>query len=83
MSASVDIVIESQPDVLMIPIRASFTQNGRPAAFVQGGEQFQPRVIEVGLRNEEDIVVTKGLREGEMIALVDPTEAAKKAKKKL
>ena len=78
MSASVDIVIESQPDVLMIPIRASFTEDGKPSAFVQNGEKFDPRSIEVGLRNEEDIVVTKGLREGESVALVDPTVAAKK-----
>jgi multidrug efflux pump subunit AcrA (membrane-fusion protein) len=83
MSATVDIVIESQPDVLMIPIRASFTRGGKPAAFVQAGEQFRARPIEVGLRNETDIVVVKGLREEEMVALVDPTEAAKKAKKKL
>ncbi len=83
MSASVDIVIESQPNVLMIPIRASFTQAGKPSAYVQTGEQFRSRSIEVGLRNEDDIVVLKGLREGEMVALVDPAEAAKKAKKKL
>jgi HlyD family secretion protein len=83
MSASVDIVIESQPDVLMIPIRASFTSNGKPSAFVESGELFHPRVIEVGLRNEDDMVVLKGLREGEMVALEDPAEAAKKAKKKL
>jgi multidrug efflux pump subunit AcrA (membrane-fusion protein) len=83
MSASVDIVIESQPGVLLIPIRASFTQDGKPGAFVQVGEVFHPRVIEVGLRNEEDMVVLKGLREGEMVALEDPTEAAKKSKKKL
>ncbi len=78
MSASVDIVIESLPDVLMIPIRASFTQMGKPSAFVQEGEQFTPRQIEVGLRNEEDIVVTGGVREGEMVALVDPSAAVKK-----
>ncbi len=83
MSASVDIVIESQPDVLLIPVRASFTQAGKPSAFVQVGEQFRPRLIEVGQRNDEDIVVLKGLREGEMVALEDPTEAAMRAKKKL
>ncbi|MCC7174817.1 MAG: efflux RND transporter periplasmic adaptor subunit [Bryobacterales bacterium] len=82
MSASVDIVIESQPDVLMIDLRASFTQNGKPSAFVQAGQHFVPRPIEVGLRNESEIVVTNGLREGEMVALVDPTEAVK-AKKRL
>ncbi len=83
MSASVDIVIESQPDVLLIPIRASFPQNGKPSAFVQAGELFHPRPIEVGLRNEEDMVVLKGLRAGEMVALEDPAEAARRAKKKL
>jgi HlyD family secretion protein len=83
MSASVDIVIESQPDVLLIPLRASFTQNGRPSAFVRTGEVFNPRRIEVGLRNEDDMVVLKGLRQGEMVALEDPAEAARRAKKKL
>lgn len=83
MSASVDIVIESQPGVLLIPVRASFTQAGKPSAFVQVGEQFRPRLIEVGQRNDEDIVVLKGLREREMVALEDPTEAAMRAKKKL
>jgi multidrug efflux pump subunit AcrA (membrane-fusion protein) len=83
MSASVDIVIESQADALMIPLRASFTQSGKPSAFVQVGDHFLSRLIEVGLRNEEEIVVLKGLRAGEMVALVDPVEAARKAKKKL
>jgi HlyD family secretion protein len=83
MSASVDIVISSQPDVLMIPVRASFTLNGKPSAFVQTGELFHERLIEVGLRNDEDEIVLKGLREGELVTLEDPTEVAKKAKKKL
>ena len=83
MSASVDIIIESQPNVLMIPIRASFTLNGKPSAFVQNGELFHERLIEVGRRNDEDTVVLKGLREGELVTLEDPTEAAKRAKKKL
>ncbi len=83
MSASVDVVIESQPDVLLMPIRASFTQNGKPSAFVQAGELFRPRGIEVGIRNEDDLIVLKGLREGEVVALEDPTEAARKSKKKL
>ena len=37
--------------------------------------------IEVGKRNDTDIVVLSGLKEGEMVALEDPLEAAKRAKK--
>jgi hypothetical protein len=48
---------------------------------VQKGENFVVRQIEVGKRNETEIVVTKGLKPGEIIALENPVEAAKKASK--
>jgi multidrug efflux pump subunit AcrA (membrane-fusion protein) len=82
MSASVDIIVESQPDVLMIPLRASFSQLGKPVAYVQVGENFQQRSIKVGERNDDSIVVLNGLKEGELVAQEDPAEAARKAKKK-
>jgi len=39
------------------------------------------RRIEVGKRNDTDLIVTKGLRVGEIVALENPQEAAKKARK--
>ena len=41
------------------------------------------RPIEVGRRNDEDIIVTGGLKEGEIVTLESPADAAKRAKKKL
>ena len=35
------------------------------------------RQIEVGKRNDTDMVVLKGLKEGEIVALENPIEAAK------
>jgi RND family efflux transporter MFP subunit len=81
MSASADIVIERQPDRLLIPVRASFAHAGKPAVYVQQGDNFVIRQIEVGRRNEVDMVVLSGLHKGETIALENPIEAAKKAKK--
>jgi HlyD family secretion protein len=83
MSATAEVIIEQDPGVLMIPARSSFTQNGKPAVYVQTGDQFQVRPIEVGKRNDEDEVVTGGLKEGEMVTLESPEEAAKRARKKL
>ena len=54
---------------------------GKPAVYVQRGKDFVIRKIEVGKRNDTDMIVTKGLREGEMVALENPIEAAKRAKK--
>jgi multidrug efflux pump subunit AcrA (membrane-fusion protein) len=55
--------------------------NGKPAVYVQQGDKFLIRPIEVGKRNDTDMVVLKGLREGELVALENPIEAAKRAKK--
>jgi HlyD family secretion protein len=81
MTGSAEVVIESQPNTLLIPARASFLHNGKPAVWVQKGAEFTIRSIEVGARNDTDIIVKSGLKPGEVVALEDPVEAAKKAKK--
>ena len=83
MSASAEVIVERQPNVLLIPARASFLKNGKPTVYVQKGRQFLMRTIAVGERNDEDLVVLKGLKEGELVTLESPEEAAKRAKKKL
>ena len=81
MSASADIIIESSQNAILIPARASFVNKGKPSVWVQRGTGFEIRQIQVGRRNETDMVVLSGLREGETIYLENPIEAAKRAKK--
>jgi HlyD family secretion protein len=81
MSASAEILIESAPNSLLIPTKASFSQLGKPAVWIQEGKGFQVRRIEVGKRNENDIVVLSGLKEGDHVALENPAEVAKRARK--
>src|SRR3954447_2514705 len=83
MSATAEIVIERQPNQLLIPTRASFDKDGKPAVWVQIGKNFVARPIQIGKRNDDDLVVTGGLKENEIVTLENPAEAAKKAKKKL
>jgi len=81
MTGSAEIVIRSKPRTLLIPARASFVHDGKPSVWVQRGQNFTIRAIEVGERNDTDIVVKSGLKPGELVALENPIEAAKKAKK--
>jgi hypothetical protein len=83
MSSTAEIIIERQPNMLLIPLRASFDKDGKPAAYLQVGKNFVFKPIEVGKKNDEDIIVTSGLQEGQLVTLESPEEAAKKAKKKL
>jgi HlyD family secretion protein len=83
MSATAEIIIERDPNQLLIPSRASFDQEGKPATYVQIGKNFVVRPIQIGKRNDDDVVVTGGLKEGEIVTLESPADAAKRAKKKL
>ena len=83
MSASTEIIIEREANTLLIPLRASFDKDGKPAVYVQVGKEFAVRPIQVGKQNDDDIIVTSGLKEGDVVTLENPAEAAKRAKKKM
>jgi multidrug efflux pump subunit AcrA (membrane-fusion protein) len=83
MSASTEIIIEREESTLMIPSRASFAKDGKPAVFIQVGKGFAIRQIEVGKQNDDDVIVTGGLKEGDVVTLENPAESAKRAKKKM
>lgn len=72
MSASVEVIVEERPGVLVIPSKASFQIDGRPTVFVRSGSGFRRRAIEVLARNANEIVVSDALSEGEVIALENP-----------
>jgi multidrug efflux pump subunit AcrA (membrane-fusion protein) len=81
MTGSATILIRTIRAKAMIPLRASFFSNGQPAVYVQKGHEFQLHAIKVGERNDKDLIVTEGLKEGDIVALENPVEAAKRAKK--
>jgi multidrug efflux pump subunit AcrA (membrane-fusion protein) len=83
MSASAEVIVQREPNQLLIPVRASFDKDGKPAVYLQEGKGFRVVPIEVGSRNDDDIVVLKGLKEGDIVTLESPAEAAKRAKKKV
>ncbi|HLF80380.1 MAG TPA: efflux RND transporter periplasmic adaptor subunit [Anaerolineales bacterium] len=78
MSATAEVIIERQASALVIPIKASFELNGKPAVFIQKGDRYERQHIQAGKRNATDLVVLAGLTEGQVVALENPEEAAKK-----
>jgi len=83
MSASTEVIIEKESNVLLIPARASFAKNGKPTVYQQVNKNFATVPIQVGKQNDEDVIVTGGLKEGDVVTLESPADAAKRAKKKL
>jgi multidrug resistance efflux pump len=73
MSASAEIVLESLPDLLSVPVESVFEKNGKNVVYCLKGRSFKPVKIRLGKRNSIAIAVESGLQEGEKVALKDPT----------
>lgn len=73
MTAQLTVVVDRVPDALAIPVRASFQKSGQTVVYVWEGAKFQERVIEIGRRNRDQILVAKGLNAGDRVALKDPS----------
>jgi RND family efflux transporter MFP subunit len=73
MSAKADIIINVYEDVISVPIEAVFERDDTTIVYTPGGKKMP---IALGARNDEAVIVTSGLEEGDDIALIDPTRKA-------
>jgi RND family efflux transporter MFP subunit len=73
LTGQVMVVVDRVPEALTIPAQALFQRSGQNVAYVWQGTQFEERAIEVGRRSGDKIMVAKGVRAGEQVALKDPT----------
>jgi HlyD family secretion protein len=72
MTAQLTIIVDRVQNALTIPLQALFQRSGKTVAYVWEGSKFEERVIEVGRRSRDRILVAKGLQPGEPVALKDP-----------
>ena len=77
MSANIVITTDEMKGVLSLPAQALFESDGRTFVYEQTLTGFTPRDVTLVRRNEMRVVLT-GLNEGQVVALANPTETAKK-----
>jgi len=56
-----------------VPRDAVYEGSDGEVVYVQQRGEFIPRRVETGDRNDEAVVAVSGLKEGERVALTDPT----------
>lgn len=79
--SSVRVVIDGRvvENALHVPRQAVFDKNGKNFVYLQVGDHFEPHDVTVSNVTESRAIVT-GLKEGDVIALVDPNLALQHAK---
>jgi HlyD family secretion protein len=73
LTGQVTVVVDKVKDAVTIPAQALFQKSGLNVAYVWTGSQFEEREVEVGRRSGDKIMIAKGLRDGDQVALSDPT----------
>lgn len=63
-------------NALHVPRQALFERRGKPVVYVKNGGRFDPREVKITHRTESRVVV-EGLREGDIVALVNPEQEKK------
>jgi HlyD family secretion protein len=77
MSAELVVTTDEMRQVLSVPSQALFESDGRTYVYLRSGRSFAPKDVKLLRRNETRAVIS-GLREGQMVALANPVEMAKK-----
>ena len=73
MSANARIAVDKIENAMLVPANAVFRKAGGDVAFVLHGSQFDEQAVTVGRRGSDQVLIARGLRPGERVALQDPT----------
>ena len=72
LSASVEILLNREENVVQIPLAAVFTENGQTVVYVNKPGQPERRVLEIGISSSTHVAVKSGLSAGEEVLLEAP-----------
>lgn len=79
MGAKVEIMVQTLPDVIHVPIQAVIAEENKHYCLVVNRSRQEKREVEVGEFNDEFIEIKKGISAGEKIILRAPEATEKKA----
>lgn len=67
LSASADVALEREENVLIAPASAVVYEKGKPVVYVKSANGFERRDVQVGLNNGQQIALLDGVKEGEQV----------------
>ncbi len=81
MTGEVKIMIQTLPNVLMVPVQAVTERDGKHYAYVVNRFGVERREVTIGEANEQHVQIVDGLSEGDQVALDARVRAAAEARK--
>ncbi len=76
MSAQIEIMVNTLPNVVVVPVQAVTTLRGKTVCYVVMGTEPLERAVEVGETNDRFVEIKSGLSEGDQVLLHPPVAYA-------
>jgi hypothetical protein len=76
MTTGNEVETQSLKDVLYIPLDALVVENGIPVVFKLDGANVTKQEVATGAMNDDEVVIVKGLAEGDAVLLSPPLNRA-------
>jgi len=73
MTVQITVIVDRVPDAITIPAQACFVKSGQTVAYVWNGSAFQERDVQIERRSRDRVLISSGLKPGDLVALKDPT----------
>ncbi len=75
LSAALDLDLGSEENVLVVPSQSlQFDSGNQPFVWLENSGSFEKRSVKTGARNDTEVVILSGLREGDIIRRSAPEE---------
>jgi HlyD family secretion protein len=75
LSAALDLDLGSQENALVVPCQSvQWDSESHPFVWVENSGSFEKRTVKTGARNDTEVVILSGLREGDIIRRSAPEE---------
>ncbi len=75
-TANIDIIVETIPDAVTVPLACVFERDERSIVYVHRGRDFRLVEVVLGEKSKGVVLITKGLKGGEEVALRNVGEEA-------
>jgi multidrug efflux pump subunit AcrA (membrane-fusion protein) len=74
LSITCDVILESIPDTIVVPLLAVFEKDSSKIVYISEGEKFKRQIVNLASNSENFAVISEGLNENEEIILSEPPE---------
>jgi hypothetical protein len=73
MTTSLEIIVETLPEAVFVPLESVFSKDGKTVVYVMDGSSPKALDVETGVKNSNYVTILNGLKGGQKVTLRDPT----------